>query len=235
MPLNPGDNLSVMVFAAGHGKRLLPLTQSTPKPLLPFKGESCLAFIISAFKALGFDKIHVNAYHLKDQIVVAFENDCMVCVHTEEEILETGGGLCAVLDVHNDYILTINGDIWLSHFDDLKRLIASFNPDEMDVLLLLCPLSKALAYSGKGDYNAGASGTIFPILHKGDALNASYIFSGVQLIKKSFILRNKPHLKNFSMRYFFDRAQENGTLWGMELTANWCDIGTLEVYQTYRK
>lgn len=224
-----------MVFAAGHGKRLLPLTQTTPKPLLPFKGATCLAFIVSALKVLGFGQIKVNAHHLKDQITANFVDDPTVCVYEEEDILETGGGLCAILDTHSDYILTINGDIWLSHFDDLKALIAQFNPAEMDALLLLCPLNNALSYAGKGDYTALSCGSVFRVLHKGDAKKAPYIFSGVQIIKKSFILNNKPDLKKISMRYFFDKAQENRTLWGMDLTANWCDIGTSDVYEMHKR
>lgn len=230
MMLIPGNNLSVMVFAAGHGKRLLPLTEITPKPLLPFKGSCCLNMILSALKKMGFNRIHVNAHHLKDQIVKAVKNDPCICVHEEDEILETGGGLCAVLEYHHDYILTINADIWLSHYDDLHKLIESFDAGNMNSLLLLCPIENALKYTGKGDYDSSSSLPTFPIFHKKVNQEARYVFSGIQIMKKAFLENRKPNLKQFSMRHFFDIAEETETLWGTPLTAHWCDIGTLEIY-----
>ena len=87
-----------MIFAAGFGRRLLPYTKNTPKPLLKIKGKSIIHYQIDALLKLNFKNIVVNGHHLCSKL----EKDLQrykpnVKVIFEKKILETGGGLLNAL------------------------------------------------------------------------------------------------------------------------------------------
>ena len=58
-----------MIFAAGLGSRLKPLTDETPKALLPIGGKPMLEHIILKLKAAGFTHLVINIHHLGEQII----------------------------------------------------------------------------------------------------------------------------------------------------------------------
>ena len=62
--------MKAMIFAAGLGTRLKPLTDSIPKALVPIAGKPLLEHVILKLKAAGFDEIIVNVHHFPDQIIV---------------------------------------------------------------------------------------------------------------------------------------------------------------------
>lgn len=234
MKLIANQNVSAMIFAAGYGKRLRPYTEETPKPLLPFKGANCLTLAVNALKSIGFLNIVINAHHLHNQIVDYFKDDSSINVIVEEDLLETGGGLFNASRFLNDYILTINGDIWLQDYSLINRLIESFEPASMDILLYIVKKENALYFKGDGDYfllDEPAKKQACHIRHKGDLKEAPYIYTGIQIIKKSFFQDNLPMNNIFSLRHHFDCAQKKGTLFGLEYNDNWCDIGNIEVYE----
>ena len=61
--------MKAMIFAAGLGTRLKPLTDSTPKALLPINGKPMLEHVILKLKDAGFHQIAINVHHLGDQII----------------------------------------------------------------------------------------------------------------------------------------------------------------------
>ena len=89
--------LVVMIFAAGFGKRLKPLTDHTPKPLISLGSTTCLDLIIKRLKESGIQKIVINTHHLANQIHDHLRQYSDIIVSYEKEILETGGGLLKVL------------------------------------------------------------------------------------------------------------------------------------------
>ena len=109
-----------MILAAGLGKRLLPLTANTPKPLLQVGGRPLLEHHILNLKAAGFTELVVNAAYLADQII-DFCGDgsrwgVQICVSVEAEPLETAGGIINALPLlGNQPFIVVNGDIY-THF-----------------------------------------------------------------------------------------------------------------------
>ena len=90
--------MDAMIFAAGLGTRLLPLTDTLPKPLIPVGGVPMLERVARRLIASGVDRIVINTHHLGDQIeqFVRDRNDFGVKVHVSRELdepLETGGAL----------------------------------------------------------------------------------------------------------------------------------------------
>ena len=87
-----------MIFAAGMGTRLRPLTDTRPKALISVAGKPMLEHIILRLKAAGFNELVINVHHFADQILEFLEeNDCfgtqMLVSDETEQLLDTGGGL----------------------------------------------------------------------------------------------------------------------------------------------
>lgn len=90
--------MKAMIFAAGMGTRLKPLTDHTPKALLPIGGKPMLEHVILKLKAAGFDQLIVNIHHFGDQIISFLEqnNNFGIEINISDErdyLLDTGGGI----------------------------------------------------------------------------------------------------------------------------------------------
>ena len=139
-----------MIFAAGLGTRLKPLTDTMPKALVPLAGKTLLQWQIEKLKAAGITDIVVNVHHFADKIIDYLrENNyfgCNIQVSDERDILlETGGGLrkakslltgfrLPASECPKDPILICNVDI-LSNID-IPTLLKAYNPDEMGVVVV---------------------------------------------------------------------------------------------------
>lgn len=142
--------MKAMIFAAGLGTRLKPLTDTLPKALVPLAGKTLLQWQIEKLKAAGITDIVVNVHHFPDQIINYLrENDnfgCRIAVSDERDmLLETGGGLRKAKNLllgvasresgNNDApILVCNVDI-LSNID-LPTLLSAYNSNEMGVVVV---------------------------------------------------------------------------------------------------
>ena len=139
-----------MIFAAGLGTRLKPLTDTLPKALVPLAGKTLLQWQIEKLKAAGITDIVVNVHHFPDMIISYLsENDnfgCRIAVSDERDmLLETGGGLRKAKSLlfgvgsresgnNDEPILVCNVDI-LSNID-IPTLLNAYNPDEMGVVVV---------------------------------------------------------------------------------------------------
>ena len=139
-----------MIFAAGLGTRLKPLTDTLPKALVPLAGKTLLQWQIEKLKAAGIRDIVVNIHHFPDMIINYLkDNDnfgCNIQVSDERDmLLETGGGLRKAeekfrsLGVQefrssNEGILICNVDI-LSNIN-IPTLLQAYNPNEMGVVVV---------------------------------------------------------------------------------------------------
>ena len=90
--------MKAMIFAAGMGTRLKPLTDTIPKALVPVAGKPLLQHLIEKLRNYGFDEIIINIHHFADQIIdfVASENHFNIRIEfsdEREELLDTGGGV----------------------------------------------------------------------------------------------------------------------------------------------
>ena len=138
-----------MIFAAGLGTRLKPLTDTLPKALVPLAGKTLLQWQIEKLKAAHITDIVINVHHFPDMIINYLkENDnfgCNILVSDERDmLLETGGGLRkaeALLSSgvqefksSGEGILICNVDI-LSNID-IPTLLQAYNPEEMGIVVV---------------------------------------------------------------------------------------------------
>ena len=140
--------MRAMIFAAGLGTRLKPLTDTLPKALVPLAGKTLLEWQIERLKAAGITDIVVNVHHFPDMIINYLrENDnfgCRIQVSDERDmLLETGGGLRKAKElltsspdspIASSPILICNVDI-LSNID-IPTLLQAYNPEEMGVVVV---------------------------------------------------------------------------------------------------
>ena len=140
--------MRAMIFAAGLGTRLKPLTDTLPKALVPLAGKTLLEWQIERLKAAGITDIVVNVHHFPDMIINYLrENDnfgCRIQVSDERDmLLETGGGLRKAKElltsspdspIASSPILICNVDI-LSNIN-IPTLLNAYNPDEMGVVVV---------------------------------------------------------------------------------------------------
>lgn len=110
--------LNAMIFAAGLGTRLRPLTNNKPKALVELNGKPLLQIAIEKIKQLGINKIVINAHHFSEQIISFVENykdaDIELIISDEtSQLLNTGGALIKAsqyFDKNSD-ILIYNADV----------------------------------------------------------------------------------------------------------------------------
>ena len=142
--------MKAMIFAAGLGTRLKPLTDTLPKALVPLAGKTLLQWQIEKLKAAGITDIVVNVHHFPDMIIDYLrDNDnfgCRIAVSDERDmLLETGGGLRKAKSLLTGIwspesgcpetpILICNVDI-LSNIN-IPTLLRAYNPDEMGVVVV---------------------------------------------------------------------------------------------------
>ena len=132
-----------MIFAAGLGTRLRPLTDHTPKALIKVAGKPMLEHVILRLKAAGFDDIVINIHHLGEQIIDFLrDNDNFgINIRISDErdfLLDTGGGIKKaepLFDGSSEPILIHNADI-LSDID-LKALYQYHTQSGNDATLLV--------------------------------------------------------------------------------------------------
>ena len=131
-----------MIFAAGLGTRLKPLTDHMPKALAPVAGKPMLEHVIEKLKASGFDEIVINVHHLANQIIdflKAKDNfGIKIWISDEtDELLDTGGGIKKALGYFDEPFLVHNADI-LSNVD-LRAMYDYHLKSDNDATLLVSP------------------------------------------------------------------------------------------------
>lgn len=171
-----------MLFAAGLGTRMRPLTDSVPKALVEVDGKALLDHALARFAEAGLTRVVVNTHHFAEQTRAHLErrvDHFELCISHEPELLETGGGIVRALPLLGDEpFFSANADaIWLDGaMPALQRLSQSFDSERIDALLLLHPRERAIGYRGPGNFDLAADGT----LRRGP--EAAFVFTGVQIL-----------------------------------------------------
>jgi MurNAc alpha-1-phosphate uridylyltransferase len=217
-----------MIMAAGMGKRMRPLTATQPKPLVRVLGKPLIDYALDRLEDAGVAKAVVNVHYLADALEAHLQDrgaPGVVISDEREALLETGGGLvkAKAQDMLPDPFFCCNADnIWLdgprNAFADLS---ARWNPDEMDALLLLVPHDNARNFTGPGDFWMDGTGAL---KRRIPGRIAPFIYTGIQLISHR-LLRDAPTGK-FSTNILWNRAMEEGRLYGVAFTGHWFEVGT---------
>lgn len=221
-----------MVLAAGLGKRMRPLTETVPKPLIEVGGQTMLDRALDRLEAFGIDRVVVNRHYLGEQIDIhlAARPSPRTAVTSEETLLDTGGGVASVLDRLGEApFFVVNADIaWLDGpTPALERLVRSWEDSAMDALLLMHRCVGAYGYDGRGDYFMDPAGAL---RRRADRDVSPYVFTGVQVLHPR-LFAGVPE-GPFSLNLLYDRAQSAGRLFGVVHDGEWFHIGTPAALKT---
>lgn len=219
-----------MVLAAGLGLRMRPITDRIPKPLVQVGGRSLLDHALDRLQGAGVDRAVVNTHWLPDQITARLDarraegSGPATIVSHEPELLETGGGIRKALPLlGTDPIYTVNADIlWLDGpVPALLRLARAWDAERMDALLLLAPTVWSIGYEGRGDFTMDPAGRLG---WRDERQLAPFVFAGVQIVKPE-LFRDLPD-GPVSTRIVWQRAEEQGRLYGLRHDGPWYHVGT---------
>lgn len=151
---------AVMLFAAGLGTRMGPLTAHQPKPLIKVSGRALLDHALDQVGTLG--RIVINLHYLPELVRKHLHHRPDIQFSDETEtILETGGGLRKALPLlAANPVFTMNTDAVWTGENALTQLANAWDPDRMDALLLLVPRNRAIGHQGAGDFLIASEGRL---------------------------------------------------------------------------
>lgn len=209
--------MKAMVLAAGFGNRLRPLTDHTPKPLLPIGGKPMIVHHLEKLAAAGFKEVVINLGHLGHKIPEALGDGSswgLSIAYSDEgpDPLETGGGLAKALPLLGDEpFLLVNGDVWSDL--DFSTIPTSLAENDLATLYLV----QKPRWREKGDFSLSRSrvveSEIPEYLYAGIALYHPKILEGAKVEKFSIV----PRLKS---------AISKNLVGGILFSGEWDDVGT---------
>lgn len=222
-----------MILAAGRGRRLAPLTDQVPKPLVRIAGEPLIVHQLRWLRRAGVRDVVVNLHHLGEQIEAAIGDGRTFGVRVrysrEEELLETGGGIRkALAHLRPTPFLVLNGDIW-TNFPFRKLL--SVRPTSAHLVLTPKPPHKSAAdfhFVAKADRDAEGHGQVGR-----DPAVDDLTYCGFGVFSEELFANAGEG--PFSLRELLFHAAHRRLLTGERFDGVWIDIGTPEQLRRARR
>ena len=220
---------TAMILGAGLGNRLRPLTDHLPKPLLQFAGRTVIDHALDKLAAAGIERVVVNVHHKAAMLrghLVSRESPAIAISDESDLLLDTGGGVANALSLLGaEPFFVVNGDtLWFDAGpDSLAVMIREFDPARMDALLMLHPTINATGYAGVGDFNMEPDGML---VRRPEHEVAPFVFAGVQILSPT-LFEGCP-AGPFSLNLLYDKAAENGRLFGIRQDGDWMNLNTME-------
>ena len=222
--------MKALIFAAGKGERMRPLTEHTPKPLLPVRGRPLIVWHLEKLAALGVDEVVVNTSWLADRFEPALGDGRRwgLRLHYSfegPEPLETGGGMLQAMErLGAAPFLAINGDIWCDF--DFARL-----PREPAGLAHLVLVDNP-GHHPQGDFALDADGQVQ------SAGDPRLTFSGIGVYRPALLsgwrdcIGEAPGAglqpPRFKLAPLLRQAMRAGAVTGEHHRGAWTDVGTPE-------
>lgn len=225
---HPHSTLTIaMVLAAGLGTRMRPITDRIPKPLVQVGGRALIDHALDRVADAGVETAIVNVHYLADLIeehVRSRRSPAIVISDERGELLETGGGIKRALPLlgTKPFLLLNSDSLWIDgRKSNLERFREAWQPERMDVLLLVARCAESIGYEGRGDFFMDANGRLE---RRGERNSAPFVYAGVAILKPQFF--DDTPQGAFSLNCLFDRAIVAGRLYGLPLDGQWLHVGT---------
>jgi MurNAc alpha-1-phosphate uridylyltransferase len=219
-----------LIFAAGLGERMRPLTDRTPKPLLPVRGKPLIAWHLEKLAAMGVHYVVINTSHLAEQFPETLGDGSRWGLRIRYAYegpvpLETGGGMLNALPLLGpEPFIVVSGDVWTDA--DFSTLPAE--PKGLAHLLLV----DNPAHHPSGDFALDEHGWLQP-----DGVS-KLTYSGIGVFRRellddwtSLAVNSEPDARKpprFKIRPLLDHAIAHGKVDGQHYSGHWTDVGTPE-------
>lgn len=211
--------MKAMILAAGFGKRMLPLTETRPKPLLEVDSKALIVHIIERLAKAGFKELVINTAYLGQQIEWALGDGEKFGVSIEYskefQPLETGGAIVKALPLLGEApFLLVNGDIFTDYpFEQLRES----QPKFAHLVLASTP-----SYRMSGDFDLADS-------YCRNSESPEYTYTGVGVYNPKFFTDDLSHMTvgdSFALGPELRKACEHSAVTGEFYAGQWHDIGT---------
>ena len=220
---------TALILCAGIGKRLNPLTLTTPKPLLELKNITILERCINIIKGLGAKKILLNTFYLKDQIFEFIKNNKfqidIEIINDGSKILDTGGGILNMIEnsKDNDFMIFNPDTLWhKDYIVEINKMQDFYFSNNLNNLLLLTNKESSFDKNLKGDFNLENN------LLKKNVKN-NFIYIGCQILNRSLFEKYK--VCNFSISEIWNELLKKDNLNGFESSINFYHLTNLEIFK----
>jgi len=218
-----------MILAAGVGKRMRPVTVTTPKPLIEIGGRALIDRALDRLERAGVERAVINVHYLGELIRVHVGKRSTLDIVISDEtdrLLDTGGGIVKALPhLGEDPFYLLNGDsCWVEGArPNLEWLANAWHDEAMDALLMLASTVHAVGYSGRGDFQMDPAGRL---VRRPEREVAPFAYAGAAILHPRLFAGRTA--EPFSLNALFDQALEAGRLFGMRMDGLWLHVGTPE-------
>ena len=220
---------TALILCAGFGKRLNPITLSTPKPLLEIKNITMLERCINLIVEIGAKKILLNTFYLENQIFEfikkkKFPIDIQV-IQDGQSILDTGGGILNMINYsqESDFIIFNPDTLWnRQYISEIKQMSEFYFSNNLDNILLLTNKKKSFDKNLKGDFNLTNNS-----LKKSE--NNDFIYIGCQILNRN-LLKNY-QICSFSVSKTWNELLKKNELNGFESASEFYHLTNLETFK----
>ncbi|MGB7973247.1 MAG: nucleotidyltransferase family protein [Roseiarcus sp.] len=227
--MSPPVPKTAMVFAAGLGMRMRPITETLPKPLVKVHGRPLIDSSLDRLAENGVERAIVNVHWLADQVEahLAKRRAPKIVISDERsKLLDQGGGIKRALPlIGDDPFLICNTDaFWIEGpRSNIARLAGSFDPETMDILLLVAAGAGAVGVDWPGDFAMNHDGRLQP---REPRHVAPFVYTGVGIVKPQLFATETAEV--FRLAPFFHAAAAKGRLYGVRLDGLWVHVGRPE-------
>lgn len=216
---------TAMILAAGFGTRMRPITDHTPKPLVPLSGRALIDHGIDRLVAAGVKRVVVNTHYKAPMMAahLATRSDVEIVLSHEETLLDTGGGVKNALAELGDVFYVVNADVfWLNgRTPALTRLANAWDASRLDALLLVQRTTTAIGYEGMGDFLVDPLGHV---RRRGEREVVPHLFAGIEILSQRFF--DQSPAGAFSLNPLWNRAIAAGRLEALIHDGEWFHVGT---------
>jgi len=220
---------TALILCAGYGKRLKPITNDTPKPLLKVNNINLLDNTINFVKSLGISKIKINTFYLSDQIKNFIENKnysiFIDIINDGEKILDTGGGIYNLIkNSEEEDFLTLNPDtLWNSNYiNTFLEMERFYFKKKIQNLLLVVKKNKSFDTRFKGDFNLNENKLSKEIKNE-------FIYTGCQILNKKIFKKINKNI--FSISEIWNDLADNKELYGYESLNEFIHLTDVEIFR----
>ncbi len=224
---------TALILCAGYGRRLNPITLTTPKPLLKINEITLLENCINLIHSLGINKILINTFYLSEKIEQFLKdkkfNLEIKIINDGLDILDTGGGILNMINSTNETdFITFNPDtVWNENYKKyIKDMEKLYFLKKVKNILLLANENLSFDKNLKGDFNLKKN------IIKKDELN-HLIYTGCQILNKS--LFDSYAVSNFSISNIWNKLINKDELYGFESLEDFKHLTDLNIYEQLLK
>ena len=220
---------SALILCAGYGKRLQPLTNNIPKPLLNIKNINLLDNSLRFIQSIGIEKIKINTFYLGDKIQNYIESKNyplnIDVVSDGEKILDTGGGIFNLIKQSDDedFVILNPDTLWNSNYiNTFNEMEKYYFKNKIKNLLMVVNKDKSFDKRFKGDFSLNKNKLIKKIEN-------DFIYTGCQIISKK-VFQNI-NSKIFSISEIWNDLIDNKELYGYESFNEFIHLTDIEIFK----